>query len=867
MDLNFLQPANTRWELGDLEISPIISEFSVRHPIAELTTPLVWQGDMVLAQKLGVPFSESLHELENPERWERGQHPLKLYFWNNLFLTLRIAEYFYDEDTATAKATLTDLLGLLDYRSPPAECEGLEIGFQNRWQDVVRFLLVQGGIIDGVTYLTKENILFDSDLTEGYYETPIIKTGSYVKTAQEIAGAHGCWLWVDKDEKVRISRYPVNTPEPLSVLSRAQIDLYQRQPTPEGPFDKVIVTGTKEAIANCPKGDPPIIETFGEMNGRKVLLSREIRKVKETGDRKIVFQVHKDQAKGDLFPDEHPGSLALITAENSIETRYFNEEGYATKIVSNKDIPQGVALKDIPKFKGKTALLTNAEKVEEEFFYTPDGVCYRKVKTTWGRFPIIVDASDDFFDDVDYSGLIIREEIEERWIQKPSTPDPEKPPCLRWEYTRVTKRRTIEEKSSTIIRDGKAQTTTRKGPGGLSVVQSESSPDSTPSGGPTQDPKYPIGTVALKGEVALQPVGYQTFAPRQTEVNVNWLSSNANAQKVAELLAKLLWQRRFCRFISHPCYQWFCDGWRPFIRVDVHQGSWIVDGLAVACTEGEAEFSWTGNFLGKIEEVAIPVDPPVWRFVPEIDPDTGLPVRDETGAYIYPLQVGSIPNLQFIKGMAINPVRIPAVGGTLPYTYDLTNLPTGLSVVGGYLVGTPTTTGIYNGEIEISDGTDAVTLPLTITITAVASPIPPVAAILTTSSAGRVRQSRFRVEDSFLAPDMVLGGIRKRISHFEPNPIDIGGLRYRNYGAFSVVEPGERISEFIAGPPSRTIEYYLIDGEKISPSTVGGGIDGSGFGSPNGTVTPDYIGQLYFDGIDTLVSIGLTSDDWELIGK
>lgn len=907
---------------------------------------------MIIAQKLGIPFSESLHELENPLRWERGQHPLVVRFWGIKFCTLRIAEYFYDEDTYTARASLTDILGLLDYRSPPEECEGIKVGTQNRWESVVQILLLQGSQIDGVAYLSEDRILFDSGLPSGFYESPIIKTGSYIKTAQEIAGAHGCFLWVDADENVRISPYPLNSAAPINVLSRAQVDLYQRQPAPEGPFDRVIVTGTKEAVANCPKGDPPVLETFGDYDGQKVLLSRETRSVREVGDRFMVVSYHKDQAKGDLFPEEHKGSLALITAEDSTEKHYYDSEGRTTKIVTTKALPKGIALPDLPEFKGKTQLLDSAEKVEQEFFYgsgnnaigaysptgtaapvpTDDGVCHRKLQTTWGRFPITAtNSSGDGIDTSKYSGLIIREEIDERWTQKPATPDPEKPPCLRWRYTRTTKRRTVEESSTSITRDGEVQLTTRKGPGALSVAQVESSEDSTPSGGPTREPDAPMGTVALKGEATLTPTNYQTFAPRQSEVNVGWLTSNANAQRLAELLAKLQWQRRFSRFISHPIYQWFVENWRPFIRLDVHKGSWIVDGLAIACAGGEAEFSWVGNLLGEIPEVPIPPEPPVWQPQPELDVN-GNPVIVD-GRYVYPLQIGPLSTLNLIAGVPIVPVPVQVVGGSGSYDFLLSGLPDGLSIVDGFLVGTPTTTGAFTGQISVDDGTTTVNTPAT----GSTIPIPSPAALVAVSmplSVRRIRSSVFRVEDAFLTPDMVFDTTRARISYFELdtltirqirtrtagivedagtpldatrfrkanfyvgdismvatrtrtvpvelNPVSVRQVRYRltpireadtelqhvssNNPEGTPAIDGMTWTAYRLGPPPRTVIWTSSSGQWTG-ITEGGGIDGSAYGEPLGLTAPDYVDQLYFDGVNTWVANGLTDQDWVMLEK
>ena len=71
---------------------------------------------------------------------------------------------------------------------------------------------------------------------------------------------------------------------------------------------------------------------------------------------------------------------------------------------------------------------------------------------------------------------------------------------------------------------------------------------------------------------------------------------------------------------------------------------------------------------------------------------------------------GALPNAR--KGIAINPVILAAKGGTSPYTWKLDSgiLPTGLSLAGGVLSGTPTKPGDFVFTLAV---TDSATVPAT----------------------------------------------------------------------------------------------------------------------------------------------------------
>ena len=67
------------------------------------------------------------------------------------------------------------------------------------------------------------------------------------------------------------------------------------------------------------------------------------------------------------------------------------------------------------------------------------------------------------------------------------------------------------------------------------------------------------------------------------------------------------------------------------------------------------------------------------------------------------LELAPVPSRGETVGEAITPVALSASGGTPPYSYGVTGLPTGLSLSGATISGTPTTAGNYTTAVAVTD--------------------------------------------------------------------------------------------------------------------------------------------------------------------
>lgn len=745
MSLNFVLPKNSRWILGGLDITSLVVDFSVRHPIAEITTPLIWKGTLNIAQREGEPFEESLSELENPSRWERCQQPLEVYFGDIKFLTLEIDSYFYDEDTGRGTAEVTDKLGLLDWRSPADEIEGVKIGKDNDWWDVVKLALLQAGRNpdSGAEYLSESDIDFDSSYSPtGTYSVPLVKmSGSYIKFAQEVAGAHGHWLWCDRDGKIRLAKYPTNPKSAIASLSRSEVAKYEREQSPERPYERIVVTGAKDELAKCgEKDDGETIETWGYIGESNVVIRREtIGPTRRIGNKDLISRTVQ-RALGDILPDnkKYQNSSQMITESVEEESRIYDKENRLEKVIINRE--RALCSMFPLSFPDDTSL-GGSEKEIEEYFFKPrgavraaydisilavknsseksgkecknkkikvendDNVIKQKVVTKFSQFLFAQGTSTQGLKMM--TPLMIREEINETWTQKKEGiqaaggKKKKFAQCDRWKYRRTVKRRdTIRSTSSlTVTKDleenieddqlsasepeQEQEPIVTVKPGDLSLIEVVTQEDSRPPSPTYREAENPVGTVTFCGEESFD-LPYDACTEKTQEYNINWLTNQKNAQLVAHLIGKMQWHRRYSRHISHPIYYpWFLENWEPFITVNIKDGHYICDGLVISCVRSsvnEAEFAWTGNYVGKIDK---PIQSPKTKLIQYPAPKCNLVqiARTNTGNAsinyngVYPLPSDAI-----------------AIG-----------LPLGMSVKNGFIVGTPSNPGIYTGSIQIKN--------------------------------------------------------------------------------------------------------------------------------------------------------------------
>jgi hypothetical protein len=163
-------------------------------------------------------------------------------------------------------------------------------------------------------------------------------------------------------------------------------------------------------------------------------------------------------------------------------------------------------------------------------------------------------------------------------------------------------------------------------------------------------------------------------------------------------------------------------------------GPGVIDGEAVFSFNKVGTASWNGPFadtnsfvVGQESEVNQTTGIPslLWG---SFDATTNTPIVYPTGASIQELEsqmLITVSPTNFpdgTNGVPYLPTPLTATGGTPPYSWSVSGLPSGLALLGGNVVeGTPNgnTNGVYDVSVQLMDSslpTNIVTLPFTITI-------------------------------------------------------------------------------------------------------------------------------------------------------
>ncbi|MBD2628493.1 hypothetical protein [Trichormus variabilis] len=613
--LNFAIP-NWQLTIGDWDITHLISQFTLQRPRAEISTPYSWQGSFVLDESLNPDLvTESLDDLINPQRWATGMHPIRVRIDGKLIATVRIKRYFYNEDTYTGQAELTDQLGLRDFESPPKDFEGL--GFQMSQQPI--------DVNSVVNQLLQLAGLFPIINIPGYFEVPPNKfTQSYISLAQQICGERGYWLYCDANELIRSVEYRQRS---ISFQrSRSQVKLFERQPGLEIPAELFRVTGSCEKIAICGSEDPIVNEEFEtDFNGDKALRRRETVYPFKNGTRKIVVE----EALASIFPNVYAGNSSIKTSEITIESIYFNSKGRLIKNEKKTSKLLGVALPD--DFPGNLSMINNAQITKEEYSNSlpgasggaDDGILRSKITTNSVLFAVDKNTGTPYNSLVpiylDGYELAVKERIVESWDSNSnfygvSIGGNGSAKCRRFEYKRLIYKRNSLTVNVSITGGISGNTGfSYQALGELVLKSTERKTGQTPPEWPTKEPNTPIDSVIIKGESKLYSATSNPFYEKEFEISCSTLTSDAECQALANLIGKLQHQRYRSRLVTMPPDHEWLDNTTPFSTVNIHNGAFIMDSPVVVLDNQTMTFSFIGNYLGSIPVIGdiVPVIPDV----------------------------------------------------------------------------------------------------------------------------------------------------------------------------------------------------------------------------------------------------------------
>ena len=248
--------------VGASDISPHVTGFSFRHPLAEPSTPLIWTGqielDLTVDTSLGTTFFD---DRVNPSRWLSGLQPIDVYFEGVWWQRFRIKPngYRYDIITGQAVIEITDIIGLLESYTPAADAPQFKTGFDNPWNLLVVSLIRKQAELMGISVTVNT----PNYGIGGNFKVPRTVQGSYLQEAQKMLGERGQWMWCDK-EVIRFATYPLYGGSPIFRKSKQELLNYKRQQGLEPVVAEITVSATHEDVDTCTEVYPKTITEYAD---------------------------------------------------------------------------------------------------------------------------------------------------------------------------------------------------------------------------------------------------------------------------------------------------------------------------------------------------------------------------------------------------------------------------------------------------------------------------------------------------------------------------------------------------------------------------------------------------------------------------
>lgn len=630
-----LTPPEFTVTVGGLSITSLVQQFSLRQGAIDIRRPIIWEGTMAIA-KTKTWTGESLDDFENPSRWARGKHPVVLTIAGSRFATLRIASYAYNEDTDSAQIELSQLLGLLDYKTPPEDYRFIETACRPVFvADVVAKLLTEAGV-------TSYNV---ANAGSVQIPAPDRTNRSYIELAQEILGERNRWLYHDEDEVVRINAVNFNATKSFG-RSRAQLVEFNRQPQRGKLVPNLYrVTGGGERFqSNCSLAST--IDSTEEIYGDKITRFQvresstgRIRSGTTTISRivieRIVTQVIRDEPGIIQIKKTGYKTFSLTTETGSvrsyedyksyeiIQTRYYDDQGRLTKEESEKD---GIAYGSYPDtkydfypdalvwgFLESSVTEYSHDPASKEDFKRVGGfgqtfntdVLRLKIQTNRKKLLLsyTITANNGTFTDGSTKKVIEQfynvpiDQTVETWIEKcPS--EAESGFIYRKKY---------------YSRDP-AYNYAKQFPNlppvtGLFLINNLSAEedDATPPSWTTRPPLCPRENAKLKVEIRRNEPNYSapaigSIGNRETEYNATSITTDAEAQQLANTLASLAMGRAFgyeCVMSLREATQFISDP-TPLQIAWLHKRAFLLDAPSVVFDGKEAEVAWEAVTIKKL---------------------------------------------------------------------------------------------------------------------------------------------------------------------------------------------------------------------------------------------------------------------------
>lgn len=627
MILNFTPPNFQLVIGGTLDVTSAVTSLSLSRNNWRIGSPIYWSGNIELIDL--VPpnaLAESLDDWVNKTRWARGE-AVTLSISGNLFATLRIASYFYNEDEKRATIEVSQLLNLLDYNSLPKDYEGLGFDGDREYtlSEIITALLSEGGISNfDLTGIPNENLI-----------PPNLTNGSPIALASTYLNERRYWLYHDKDETVKIAPYQIDSlsGEIKFNRSRGETEDYLRRQVQRLPPNKIYVNGGGDVFDNC-KIDEELITEIGYSNdgGYPYRSYEKTIQIVENTETSIIRDIEIRQAKKDILPNSTDRNR--IKTHNTVQRNFFDSEGRLTRFLEETDLIEAVAFPGVNEptnapLNESLQTITDGETIDIIYKFTKpntesdDESVLRYRKKTIKRPYLSGSVESTVEDRGEFLGSINVQVLDSYIVEEFWDPIDSDESCQLFRFSRRVSRRSqlrqVDETSITYKPSALA----------VSVEFGDDRDNVLPPRWETRPPLNPVKNANLETIVEVTTPGIATVVgsnARRLEYQAKTITTEQQAIVLGEFLGKSSQHDYYSREISLPladCSEYLADP-KPFQRCYIHEGAFLVSQESIAITSPEAELAFIGLF-----EKSLDLEMPTRQEL--LDAGATLPILDSIG--------------------------------------------------------------------------------------------------------------------------------------------------------------------------------------------------------------------------------------------
>lgn len=597
--------------IGGLDITPAITNFSIRRPLPERNSLYSWTGAMTLKDNTWPPLPESIDDRVNPTRWAiySNSQPIQVRINGSLITTLRLTDYFYDDDpkALTAQAQMADVLTICNTDDPPLASQDM-MGFNPLFT-----FMAQGmsALLEHMLgrYGINSNL---SDLPETM-ALPLLKDkpqGSVVAWAQQMLGERGWWLYCDPNEVVRAIRYP-RKPRQSSiqfVRSRSQVEQYSRRQGIARPVHKVVVSGAVEVPINDEDRDssdgPVTTYDYHPQNGS--LIGITTFNVLQDNMFGRVEQTIEQHALCTLEPSLYGSNYSLITTSIKTVTKKTDPAGNVIGTFVNIDSPLGVMLPDLASRTLKRAFGESLLAVLAQWMYgyIIPSVAWESEKLTINQGVLHKRhriSAKPFEDGEWYITTTESEELEEYSGFYFTGFD--KPPPGRYQKTHRKWQREESQRGYMMV-GGSSRPYQFLSPLVLRSLETRS--DAQPPTFDSLKSSTSTNSIPISGTASFNLPGVTPVIPLREDIQAQTLANNSECQALARLHGNMLIHNYYGRSIACPVPSEWVANPKPFAMAAIADGVYVLCGDIIAYEPGRLEIAWDGYNLGQINPIPEP---------------------------------------------------------------------------------------------------------------------------------------------------------------------------------------------------------------------------------------------------------------------